>query len=107
VRDAPETRVLRSLGWLEMKPGWPLPLVLGGLLVMLAVLARPGSAEAHSLLVRSDPPQGARLRQPPTEVVAWFSEPLQPGVSTLWVLDGAGNRVDLGDARVGPEDPTR
>lgn len=78
------------------------------LLAMGAVLlVPPPVAWAHALLVRSDPPANARLLKPPAQVSAWFSEPIQPGVSALRVLDGSGRQVSEQPVTVDPTDPTR
>jgi len=73
----------------------------------VSLAGRPGPAEAHALLVRSDPAHDARLRAAPPQVTAWFSEPLEAGISTLRVVDGAGGRVDQGQTELDPRDPTR
>ncbi|HEU4759091.1 MAG TPA: CopD family protein, partial [Dehalococcoidia bacterium] len=63
----------------------------------------PQSAEAHALLVRSDPPVNARLLDPPKGVTAFFSEALDSRLSSMQVLDGSGARVDTGETSFGPE----
>jgi hypothetical protein len=40
-------------------------------------------------------------------VQLWFNEPVEAKFSTVSVLDAGGQRVDLADARVDPEDPKR
>src|SRR6266508_5023753 len=77
------------------------------LIVVAALGMRPVPAQAHALLVWSDPPQGARLRNPPARVTAAFSEPLEPGISTLRVLDGEGGRVDAGGTEYDARDAAR
>lgn len=80
-------------------------------LVLLAasvtLLVRPPVAWAHALLVRSDPPANARLLTPPARVSTWFSEPVQPGVSALRVLDGSGRQVSGEPVTFDPAEPTR
>ena len=75
------------------------------LLVLLAALLwlSPGSASAHALLVQSDPPINARLLDAPTFVRGTFSESLDNRLSSLQVLDGAGENVDSGETTFGPE----
>jgi len=69
-------------------------------------LVPAGQAQAHALLVRSDPPVNARLQEPPTAVTGFFSEPLDTRLSSLHVVSGEGERVDAGDTSFGP-DPTQ
>jgi copper transport protein len=75
-------------------------LVLAG---SMAMLLAPGTAEAHALLVRSDPPQNGQQKVSPGNVTAYFSEALDTNLSTLQVLDGGGKRVDDGNTTFGPE----
>jgi copper transport protein len=70
----------------------------------LAIALVPSSAEAHALLVQSDPPVNARLQDPPTFVGGTFSEDLDDRLSSLQVVDGTGERVDSGETVFG-EDP--
>ncbi len=49
----------------------------------------------------------ADLVDPPTVVTAWFSESLDSSLSTMRVLDGAGEPVDDGDVTFSDEDDTR
>ncbi len=75
-------------------------LVLAG---SLAMLLAPGTAEAHALLVRSDPPENGQQKVSPSNVTAYFSEALDTNLSSLQVLDGGGKRVDDGNTTFGPE----
>ncbi|MGE0538825.1 MAG: copper resistance CopC/CopD family protein [Dehalococcoidia bacterium] len=80
-----------------------------GLLILLgtALLLGTEPVAAHALLVRSDPAHDARLGEAPARVAAWFSEPLESSVSTLRVLDGAGNRIETGPVEIDRADPTK
>ncbi|MEO8456852.1 MAG: DUF4149 domain-containing protein [Chloroflexota bacterium] len=78
-----------------------LPLVV--LIGALALLFAPHTAEAHALLVRSDPQQNAQLRVPPSNVTAFFSEALDTNLSSLQVVNGSGDRVDDGATTFGPD----
>lgn len=71
---------------------------------IVAVALLPPSAEAHALLVQSDPPVNARLQDPPTFVNGTFSEDLDDRLSSLQVLSGTGDRVDSGETTFG-DDP--
>src|SRR5258708_342167 len=81
--------------------------------VMVAVLLAfgllllfPGKSEAHAILLRSDPAQDAVLPVAPNQVRMWFSEQLNSALSTAVVVNQANTHVDIGDARVSPNDPT-
>ena len=37
----------------------------------------------------------------------WFTEKLEPALSTIEVVDEAGTRMDRGDVRVDPDDQTQ
>ncbi|MGH2601898.1 MAG: copper resistance CopC family protein, partial [Dehalococcoidia bacterium] len=96
-------RVHHTAGtWRALWLGVALVVVLG-----VSLATRPAPAEAHALLVRSDPAHDARLRAAPPRVTAWFNEPLEAGISTLRVVDGSGGRVDQGQTELDARDPTR
>jgi copper transport protein len=65
------------------------------------------SVSAHALLVRSVPAANAVLEQPPVQVELYFSEPLEPTLSSISVVDSNIRIVDAGDVRVDSTDPTR
>jgi methionine-rich copper-binding protein CopC len=62
-------------------------------------------ATAHALLLKSQPESGATLVQSPLRVIAWFSQELDTGLSTLHVANGDGQQVDNGDGGVDLNDP--
>ena len=64
-------------------------------------------ASAHALLVRSVPAANAVLEKPPVQVELYFSEPLEPTLSSISVVDSNIRIVDAGDVRVDSVDPTR
>lgn len=76
-----------------MKPRW---LLLAFVLGAAAFFAREPSApaDAHALLVRADPPVNSQLREPPSELTLYFSEPLERRFSSVRVTDQNGNRVE-------------
>jgi copper transport protein len=76
--------------------------------VALAHSASPSrpTAPLHALLVRSDPAANAILAAPPSQVKAWFSEPVNPNTSSLVVIDPANHEVDSRDSHVSSSDPT-
>lgn len=61
-------------------------------LALLAALALNGTVFAHAQLVAVEPPAGAQLATPPTEVRAVFNEPLA-ALSSLQLLDAQGQAV--------------
>jgi len=86
------------------------PAVIGvaiALVALIGLAAQTPRAQAHALLIRSDPEADARLGQAPELVTAWFSEPLEPGVSRLRVLAAKGEPVDLDDVVFDQTDPTK
>ena len=84
-------------------------------LVVLAVVAAslvgghatpPGEAYAHANLARSAPAPNSILDSPPSQVVVWFTEPVEPKFSEIRVLDAQGDRVDRDDSVVDRNDAT-
>ena len=71
----------------------------------LLLLATP--AWPHATLVRSSPARRATLTTAPDRIQLWFNEAIEPKFSSVSVWDAEGQQVDLGDARVEPDDPKR
>jgi copper transport protein len=70
---------------------------LAAVVVVLGILAlAPGTASAHALVRRSDPPDGALLQSAPRQVLVTFTEPPDPRLSSLHVLDQSGRDVESG-----------
>ena len=78
-------------------------LPLSVLLILLALASE--SAEAHANLVESDPAVNSVLPDSPERVTIRFTEPLEPALSEIRVLDAQGRRVDSDDSTVDPNDP--
>jgi methionine-rich copper-binding protein CopC len=57
-------------------------------------------AGAHAILQRAEPPAESTVHTPPTHVRLWFSEQLEPGLSSVRVVNEGGKQVDTGDAQV-------
>ncbi|ADB74016.1 copper resistance CopC family protein [Geodermatophilus obscurus] len=80
----------------------------GAVLLLLALLglwlgagvATAPPAAAHAELVSTDPGEGARLEEPPTQVTLTFTEGVSLGAGHTRVLDASGERVDTGSATV-------
>ncbi len=66
----------------------------------------PSVSEAQSILLRSNPAQGAVINTAPTEVRMWFTESLNSTYSTARILTGSNQRVDQNNAHVSTDDPT-
>jgi methionine-rich copper-binding protein CopC len=49
---------------------------------------------------------GVALDGPPSRVSIWFDGALEPAFCTIVVQNGKSLRVDKGDGRVSPSDPT-
>ncbi|HEU5374203.1 MAG TPA: copper resistance protein CopC [Ktedonobacteraceae bacterium] len=64
----------------------------------------PLVASAHAILLRSNPAKDAVLRIAPTQVQMWFSEDLNPALSTAQVVNASRQRVDMRDAHINPAD---
>jgi methionine-rich copper-binding protein CopC len=73
----------------------------------LAVVLLATPVWPHASLVRSSPARRATLTTAPDRVQLWFNEAVEPRFSSLSVWNATGQQVDLGDARVDPEDPKR
>lgn len=77
--------------------------LLGFLLVvavMAAAVVRPESADAHATLVRAEPSPNAFLQTAPTDLTLVFSEPIDARISSVSVLDAAGQPLALGDTEL-------
>ena len=62
---------------------------------------------AHAILLQSNPQANAVLKTPPVQVELFFSEALEPKLSSITVIDVNSVVVDVGDVRVDPYDPKR
>jgi copper transport protein len=60
---------------------------------------------AHSQMLASAPSPGAVLARPPAEIRLVFSEPLEPGYSSLDLLDAYGVKILRGLGQPDPADP--
>jgi copper transport protein len=76
-------------------------------IVLLYSLCAVSPALAHATLLRSNPPANAVLQQAPVQVELFFTETLEPNLSSIRVFDSSNRVVDAGDVRVDPDDPTR
>ena len=74
--------------------------LLNGLLALL--VAGPSTAGAHAFLDRADPPVGAAVKTPPSQIRIWFTENLEPAFSRIRVLNQAGQQIDKNDSQTDP-----
>ena len=78
-------------------------------LALLAVsgwwLFAPSEVAAHANLASSDPPANSELETAPSRIIIWFTEPIEPALSEIRVLDASGKQVDLGDSEVDDLNP--
>ena len=95
------TRFLAALG---MTIGRRRDILWLSLLVLLILLSQaPAPAEAHANLVESNPAANSVLPDTPDGVTIRFSEPLEPALSEIRVLNSQGRRVDNTDSKVDPD----
>jgi methionine-rich copper-binding protein CopC len=78
---------------------------LGAAVVLTALLLGAGVAWSHAFLERAEPRVGSTVKLPPSQVRAWFTEPLEPAFSRLEVVNQSGDRVDRGPAQVDAASP--
>jgi copper transport protein len=76
-----------------------------GMLAGALVFALAPPAEAHALVRTSSPPNGAVLSKPPSRVVITFTEPPDPKLSFVKVLNSAGRDVERGSSTAVPGRP--
>ena len=89
--------------WMHLRKYW----CLMGIAMLIAsslTLLMPLIASAHAFLLRSAPAQSAVLNVAPQQVRMWFSEDLNPALSTIVVIDQNNQRVDQQDAHVAAND---
>ena len=85
-----------------------------GLAVLLLVVAALWASVAnhtepaygHANQARSAPSPDSVLEEAPARVAVWFTEPIEPDLSEIQVLDSQGMRVDDDDSLVDPADGT-
>ena len=61
---------------------------------------------AHANLVEASPAPNSTLDAAPSQVIIWFTEPIEPRLSEIRVLDAQGTRVDDGSPQFDANDPT-
>jgi copper transport protein len=69
--------------------------MLAALLAVATLVVTSGVATGHAILLRTDPPDGVVLAQPPTEVHLWFSEAVLLSYSSFELADDDGHVLDV------------
>ncbi len=77
------------------------PFVIGALLLFVPVAA----VSAHALFLRSNPAPNELLDTAPALVEIWVTEPVELGFTEVKVISISGERVDVDDTQVNPDDP--
>ncbi len=82
-------------------------LTLASLAVLLAIFwwLTPGNALAHANLASAEPAPNSELEEAPARIIIWFTEPIEPSLSSIRVLDSEGNQVDEGNSVVDDLNP--
>jgi copper resistance protein C len=70
--------------------------------IALLLICSP-SAWAHAFIDHAEPAVGSKLASPPGTVKIWFTERLEPALSTIQVFDSQGTEVDKRDTKVDPK----
>src|SRR5581483_1962614 len=63
---------------------------------VIVLLGLQSPAFAHAVLIRSTPPAGSTVQEPPREVVLTFSENVKPVADKIRVIGPDGNQADTG-----------
>src|ERR1700758_3392417 len=74
-------------------------------LVSARAIGAVSSARAHAFLDHASPAVGSSVPASPPVVTLWFTQDLEPAFSDVTVTNEAGQRVDLGNARIPPGSP--
>jgi methionine-rich copper-binding protein CopC len=79
------------------------------MLATIAGMAVAGDVVAHARLKRANPPVGGVVSASavPAELQVWFTEPVEPALSSLVVLAPDGARMDRGDLQRDAADHTQ
>jgi len=71
------------------------------LVALAALILTPLHAHAHATLDRANPRVGSTVAAAPRELSLWFTENIEPALSSVEVRNAAGVRVDEGRPRRG------
>ena len=76
-------------------------------ILIVALLFRPGGCWAHVFPVHSDPRVGATVTTAPTQLTILFDGEMEPVFSTIEVRDGDNVQVDKKDSHIDAKDPDK
>lgn len=106
---------MTALAWVESVFNRPAtgrrrPLLLAlALLLLISLLAwwwfAPPQVSAHANLVSSEPAANSELDTAPERIIIRFTEPIEPSLSHIQVLDASGQRVDEDNSEVDDLNP--
>jgi len=68
------------------------------------ILAESARLEAHAFLQRAEPGVGSTAQIAPAEVRIWFTENIEPTLSTIQVFAASGKEVDKHDLHLDRSD---
>jgi methionine-rich copper-binding protein CopC len=74
-------------------------------LLSLWAFSVPDLAHGHARYIRSEPPFGALLKEPPNQVTIWFTQELASTGNQIKVMDQMGRRMEVDEAKVSFDDP--
>lgn len=66
-------------------------------LFLSTALLSPLAAQAHAILVKSQPEKDATVTEAPKQIDLWFNDPVRSEYKALAVIDSEGKRVDNHD----------
>jgi len=69
-------------------------------LVATVTIGAAPAVLAHAFLDHASPAVGSSVPAAPAVVTLWFTQDLEPAFSSVTVTNEAGQRVDLGNARI-------
>ncbi len=85
---------------------WPAAISIAVAWTVLCLLIPSAGVLAHANLVEASPAPNSVLDEAPSQIVIWFTEPIEPNLSEIRVLDATGARVDKGSTSFDPKGPT-
>lgn len=66
-------------------------------LILLLTGAAVAHAYAHAFVDHTEPTVGSKVKQMPSKVRVWFTEPIEPASSSIKVFDATGKQIDKKD----------
>ena len=68
--------------------------------LLLVAVAASTTLEGHAFLKRAEPAVGSTVQSSPGQVRIWFSEKIEPTLSSVQVFDASGREVDNNDGHL-------